>query len=109
MLWAQDTNVSTTISSVPSSTISSNCGNGADELSASTTHSPSAESRSSTDSVDKEPLECNFCGLVFLDRTLHLLHKGLHSAQDPWKCNLCGAMCGDKYVFTSHMISSDHQ
>uniref|UniRef100_A0AC34QH03 C2H2-type domain-containing protein n=1 Tax=Panagrolaimus sp. JU765 TaxID=591449 RepID=A0AC34QH03_9BILA len=109
LLWTPETHVSTTITSLPSSTVSNSSAHGADELSASTTHSPSAESRSSSGSVDKEPLECGHCGIVFNDRTLHLLHKGLHSAQDPWKCNLCGAMCYDKYVFTSHIISSDHQ
>jgi hypothetical protein len=110
LLWNHDSNVSTTITSLPSSLLSSNSNNininGNEEVSTSTTHSPS--DRSSTGSIDKEPLECGHCGIVFNDRTLHLLHKGLHSAQDPWKCNLCGAMCYDKYVFTSHMISSDH-
>uniref|UniRef100_A0AC34GSE3 C2H2-type domain-containing protein n=1 Tax=Panagrolaimus sp. ES5 TaxID=591445 RepID=A0AC34GSE3_9BILA len=107
LLWNQNSNVSTTItSSLPSSLISNSNNNGNEEVSTSTTHSPS--DRSSTGSIDKEPLECGHCGIVFNDRTLHLLHKGLHSAQDPWKCNLCGAMCYDKYVFTSHMISSDH-
>uniref|UniRef100_A0A7E4ZWP8 Protein krueppel n=1 Tax=Panagrellus redivivus TaxID=6233 RepID=A0A7E4ZWP8_PANRE len=99
--WNPENQLTTNLS-LPSSTVCST-----DELNAST-YSPSAESHTSSGSVDKEPLECNHCGIVFNDRTLHLLHKGLHSAQDPWKCNLCGAMCYDKYVFTSHMISSDH-
>ncbi|VDO09304.1 unnamed protein product [Brugia timori] len=48
------------------------------------------------------------CGMIFMDQTLYLLHKGLHSDSDPWKCNLCGHGCGDKYMFTTHVISSDH-
>lgn len=107
LLWNQpdSSNISTTITS--SLVSGGNNTNGAEDLSTnSITHSPS--DRSSTSSIDKEPLDCGHCGIVFNDRTLHLLHKGLHSAQDPWKCNLCGAMCYDKYVFTSHMISSDH-
>uniref|UniRef100_A0A915E329 C2H2-type domain-containing protein n=1 Tax=Ditylenchus dipsaci TaxID=166011 RepID=A0A915E329_9BILA len=56
----------------------------------------------------KEPLECLPCGIVFMDQTLHLIHKGLHSESDVWRCNLCGHTCADKYTFTTHLISSDH-
>ncbi|KAI1725724.1 asparagine-rich zinc finger protein AZF1 [Ditylenchus destructor] len=58
--------------------------------------------------ASKEPMECLHCGIVFLDQTLHLLHKGLHNDSDPWRCNLCGQACGDRYTFTTHMIRSDH-
>ncbi|KHN85068.1 Ikaros DNA-binding protein [Toxocara canis] len=57
---------------------------------------------------EREVQECLHCGVIFLDQTLYLLHKGLHSDSDPWKCNLCGHACGDKYMFTTHVISSDH-
>ncbi|VDK44600.1 unnamed protein product [Anisakis simplex] len=78
-------------------------------------HSPSVDSSSSAvdgEIGDKEQQvifqECMHCGMIFLDQTLYLLHKGLHSDSDPWKCNLCGHPCGDKYMFTTHVISSDH-
>lgn len=74
-------------------------------------HSPSVDSGSSAvdgEGGDKEQQECMHCGMIFLDQTLYLLHKGLHSDSDPWKCNLCGHACGDKYMFTTHVISSDH-
>ncbi|TMS36580.1 hypothetical protein L596_003713 [Steinernema carpocapsae] len=72
-------------------------------------HSPSDHcSSGSSDSDEKEQLECAHCGVIFLDQTMYLLHKGLHSDSDPWKCNLCGYGCGDKYMFTTHMISSNH-
>ncbi|VBB29951.1 unnamed protein product [Acanthocheilonema viteae] len=75
-------------------------------------HSPSVDSGSSSatdgEGGDKEQQECMHCGMIFMDQTLYLLHKGLHSDSDPWKCNLCGHGCGDKYMFTTHVISSDH-
>ncbi|VDK28313.1 unnamed protein product [Gongylonema pulchrum] len=75
-------------------------------------HSPSVDSGSSSatdgEAMDKEQQECMHCGMFFLDQTLYLLHKGLHSDSDPWKCNLCGQGCGDKYLFTTHVITSDH-
>ncbi len=58
--------------------------------------------------INAQIQECLNCGLVFLDCTLYLLHKGLHSDSDPWKCNLCGQACGDKYMFHTHIISADH-
>lgn len=63
---------------------------------------------SDAENCKEERLECMFCGLVFLDRTLHLLHKGLHSESDPWRCNLCGYRCDDKYLFTTHVITRIH-
>uniref|UniRef100_A0A915PYK7 C2H2-type domain-containing protein n=1 Tax=Setaria digitata TaxID=48799 RepID=A0A915PYK7_9BILA len=75
-------------------------------------HSPSVDSGSSSatdgEGGDKDQQECMHCGMIFMDQTLYLLHKGLHSDSDPWKCNLCGHGCGDKYMFTTHVISSDH-
>uniref|UniRef100_A0A1I8A1E1 Zinc finger protein n=1 Tax=Steinernema glaseri TaxID=37863 RepID=A0A1I8A1E1_9BILA len=72
-------------------------------------HSPSDHcSSGSSEGDEKEQLECTHCGVIFLDQTMYLLHKGLHSDSDPWKCNLCGYGCGDKYMFTTHMISSNH-
>lgn len=57
---------------------------------------------------NREPMECLHCGIFFIDQTLYLLHKGLHSESDAWRCNLCGYTCSDKYTFTTHLISSDH-
>lgn len=74
-------------------------------------HSPSVDSGSSAidgETNDKEQQECSHCGMIFVDQTLYFLHKGLHSDSDPWKCNLCGHACGDKYMFTTHVISADH-
>ncbi|CAJ0933476.1 unnamed protein product, partial [Mesorhabditis belari] len=76
-------------------------------------HSPSVDSGASSgegteDSATKDALDCTHCGIVFFDRTLQLLHKGLHSEHEPWRCNLCGHLCADKYMFTTHIISSNH-
>lgn len=57
---------------------------------------------------NREPMECLHCGIFFIDQTLYLLHKGLHSESDAWRCNLCGHICSNKYTFTTHLISSDH-
>uniref|UniRef100_A0A9J2PHR1 C2H2-type domain-containing protein n=2 Tax=Ascaris TaxID=6251 RepID=A0A9J2PHR1_ASCLU len=86
-------------------------GNSGSENTEEQSHSPSVDSGSSAvdgETCDKEQQECLHCGVIFLDQTLYLLHKGLHSDSDPWKCNLCGHACGDKYMFTTHVISSDH-
>ncbi|WKY14404.1 hypothetical protein Q1695_000168 [Nippostrongylus brasiliensis] len=56
----------------------------------------------------KEPLECVPCGITFFDETMHLLHKGLHTENDPWRCNLCGVQCIEKYMFTTHVIFASH-
>jgi hypothetical protein len=86
-------------------------GVGSDEVS----HSPSIDSGGSSSAEGenggtgtKEHKDCLYCGLIFLDQTLYLLHKGLHSDSDPWKCNLCGHECHDKYRFHTHIISADH-
>ncbi|CAJ0583540.1 unnamed protein product, partial [Mesorhabditis spiculigera] len=76
-------------------------------------HSPSVDSgassgEGSSDDASTKDLQCNHCGIVFYDRTLQLLHKGLHTEHDPWRCNLCGHLCADKYMFTTHIISSNH-
>lgn len=63
---------------------------------------------SSLQNAGREPMECLHCGIFFIDQTLYLLHKGLHSESDAWRCNLCGHTCSDKYTFTTHLISSDH-
>lgn len=53
-------------------------------------------------------LTCMYCGIIFPDQTLYLLHRSLHSEASPWKCNLCGKTCKDKYDFNSHVISKGH-
>ncbi|MFH4984500.1 hypothetical protein AB6A40_011209 [Gnathostoma spinigerum] len=88
--------------------------NGSSEGAENQSHSPSVDSDTSGSTAvdpetgDKEPMICTHCGIMFSDPTLHLLHKGLHSALDPWTCNLCGHSCGDKYLFHAHMICFDH-
>ncbi|GMT35489.1 hypothetical protein PFISCL1PPCAC_26786, partial [Pristionchus fissidentatus] len=75
-------------------------------------HSPSLDSNHSAAEIDEELAkdiqECTHCDISFKDKTLYMLHKGLHSEFEPWKCNLCGHNCGDKYMFTTHVISVDH-
>lgn len=110
-LWTNEANSSTT-----NTVCHGHSGN-------SSTHSPSADSRSSSTAMQDRNLEdcmeqamnlkvsnqhCDYCGIVFLDATLYLLHKGLHSESDPWRCNLCGANCSTKYDFHSHIIRCNH-
>ncbi|CCD70859.1 Zinc finger protein ztf-16 [Caenorhabditis elegans] len=57
---------------------------------------------------DEENVECCHCGMMFYDNTMYLLHKSLHSDGDPFKCALCGTQCGEKYMFTTHVIFADH-
>ncbi|XP_015916763.1 zinc finger protein ztf-16 [Parasteatoda tepidariorum] len=58
--------------------------------------------------IESCTLTCTFCGIIFPDQTLYLLHRSLHSDNSPWKCNLCGKICSDKYDFNSHIISKGH-
>lgn len=59
--------------------------------------------------VESCTLTCVYCGIIFPDQTLYLLHRSLHSGgNSPWKCNLCGKTCKDKYDFNSHVISKGH-
>lgn len=58
--------------------------------------------------IESCTLTCPYCGIVFPDQTLYLLHRSLHSEASPWKCNLCGKNCKDKYDFNSHIISKGH-
>ncbi|CAB3400112.1 unnamed protein product [Caenorhabditis bovis] len=56
----------------------------------------------------EDSVECTHCGMLFYDNTMYLLHKSLHTEGDPFKCALCGVQCGEKYMFTTHMIFADH-
>ncbi|KAF8786164.1 zinc finger protein 184-like [Argiope bruennichi] len=58
--------------------------------------------------IESCTLTCVYCGIIFPDQTLYLLHRSLHSEASPWKCNLCGKTCKDKYDFNSHVISKGH-
>ncbi|XP_054711093.1 uncharacterized protein LOC129220688 [Uloborus diversus] len=58
--------------------------------------------------IESCTLTCPYCGIIFPDQTLYLLHRSLHSETSPWKCNLCGKSCKDKYDFNSHIISKGH-
>lgn len=58
--------------------------------------------------IESCTLTCPYCGIIFPDQTLYLLHRSLHSESSPWKCNLCGKNCKDKYDFNSHIISKGH-
>uniref|UniRef100_A0A8R1HJA3 C2H2-type domain-containing protein n=1 Tax=Caenorhabditis japonica TaxID=281687 RepID=A0A8R1HJA3_CAEJA len=57
---------------------------------------------------EEDAVECCHCGMMFFDSTMYLLHKSLHSEGDPFKCALCGTQCGEKYMFTTHVIFADH-
>ncbi|EGT29887.1 hypothetical protein CAEBREN_30860 [Caenorhabditis brenneri] len=57
---------------------------------------------------EEENVECTHCGMIFFDNTMYLLHKSLHTEGDPFKCALCGTQCGEKYMFTTHVIFADH-
>ncbi|CAI5455436.1 unnamed protein product [Caenorhabditis angaria] len=66
------------------------------------------EKSPSPEKEEDENVECNHCGLMFFDNTMYLLHKSLHAEGDPFRCALCGTQCGEKYMFTTHIIFADH-
>lgn len=68
----------------------------------------SATTQATNTAKAKTSMECSHCGVTFFDETMHLLHKGLHSENDPWRCNLCGVQCIEKYMFTTHVIFASH-
>lgn len=63
----------------------------------------------SREATEPAPTECTFCGIIFPDRTLYYLHRGMHSDSNPWKCNMCGEVCDSKHDFYAHVISREHR
>nr|KAK3102952.1 hypothetical protein FSP39_015243 [Pinctada imbricata] len=47
---------------------------------------------------------CKYCEIIFLNRTLYYLHKGLHNVNNPWQCNMCGKVCSNVHDFSAHVI-----
>ncbi|XP_014663823.1 PREDICTED: endothelial zinc finger protein induced by tumor necrosis factor alpha-like [Priapulus caudatus] len=52
--------------------------------------------------------ECSHCGMYFSDRTMYIMHMGLHVPDNPWQCNLCGEACHDRYSFAVHVMKTQH-
>lgn len=52
--------------------------------------------------------ECANCGIYFSDRTMYIMHMGLHVPDNPWQCNLCGVACHDRYSFAVHVMKTQH-
>ncbi|CAD5216024.1 unnamed protein product [Bursaphelenchus okinawaensis] len=90
----------------------------------SSTHSPTSGSRASTspqphDSEEYKKSEsqishderhdCEHCGISFDDGVMFMLHKQLHSAENPWKCGLCERQCSDKISFATHIVHDGHR
>jgi uncharacterized C2H2 Zn-finger protein/antitoxin component of MazEF toxin-antitoxin module len=54
--------------------------------------------------IDKPVYFCRFCEVIFLNRTMFYLHKGLHNVNNPWQCNMCGQMYTNVHDFSAHII-----
>lgn len=74
----------------------------------STPETSTADGDSGVDMRYPSPLACQYCDVVFYDRTLYLLHRGAHSFRKPWRCNLCGHQCKHRYDFASHLVAHPH-
>ncbi|XP_037507014.1 zinc finger protein ztf-16 [Rhipicephalus sanguineus] len=74
----------------------------------STPETSTADGDSGVDMRYPSPLACQYCDVVFYDRTLYLLHRGAHSFRKPWRCNLCGHQCKHRYDFASHLLAHPH-
>ncbi|CAD5221989.1 unnamed protein product [Bursaphelenchus xylophilus] len=53
--------------------------------------------------------ECEHCGITFNDDVMYILHKKLHSEENPWKCGLCEKQCSDKISFATHIVHDGHR
>lgn len=73
-----------------------------------TPETSTADGDSGVDMRYPSPLACQYCDVVFYDRTLYLLHRGAHSFRKPWRCNLCGHQCKHRYDFASHLVAHPH-
>ncbi|CAP33036.1 Protein CBG14548 [Caenorhabditis briggsae] len=102
-LWSEQTSSSVSVS-VPSPSDQSHSPPAND----STISSMDKEQSPTPEKDEEENVECNHCGMIFFDNTMYLLHKSLHTEGDPFKCALCGTQCGEKYMFTTHVIFADH-
>ena len=49
---------------------------------------------------------CKLCCIFFTDRTMYILHRGLHNSQNDLQCSLCCHISRDKLDFASHFISA---
>ncbi|CCD67483.1 Zinc finger protein sdz-12 [Caenorhabditis elegans] len=61
--------------------------------------------------ITSEPtpsFECKHCTIKFHDATMSIMHNALHAPGSPFKCAICGAECGNKIVFTMHIITASH-
>ncbi|ESO91771.1 hypothetical protein LOTGIDRAFT_121808 [Lottia gigantea] len=47
---------------------------------------------------------CQYCEIIYLDRTIYQLHMGLHNVNNPWQCNACGKVCENRLEFSSHVL-----
>ncbi|XP_048729861.1 zinc finger protein Pegasus-like [Ostrea edulis] len=54
--------------------------------------------------IDKPVYFCRFCDVIFLNRTMFYLHKGLHNVNNPWQCNMCGQLYTNVHDFSAHVI-----
>ena len=54
--------------------------------------------------LDRPAYICKYCEIIFLNRTLYYLHKGLHNVNNPWQCNMCGKVCSNVHDFSAHII-----
>lgn len=79
-----------------------------DEKQRSTPETSTADGDSGVDMRCPTAFACHYCDVVFYDRTLYLLHRGMHSLHRPWRCNLCGHLCKHRYDFASHIIAHSH-
>lgn len=52
--------------------------------------------------------KCMYCGIIFLEPTMHMIHMGWHGKEHPFQCHTCGQICKDKYSFTTHIFKSPH-
>lgn len=79
-----------------------------EEKQRSTPETSTADGDSGVDMRCPTAFACHYCDVVFYDRTMYLLHRGMHSLHRPWRCNLCGHLCKHRYDFASHIIAHSH-
>ncbi len=46
---------------------------------------------------------CEYCGIIFEDDIISVIHQGCHTRVNPFQCNICGHQSENRHGFYSHI------
>jgi len=72
-------------------------------------HEGASRGNNSPSRVASGRYQCSHCEIDFHgSRTLHAIHMGYHSNDDPFQCNVCGEKTNDRVAFFIHLARVAH-